>query len=92
MPAARIRPPTYPFKHVLEHPLCDRIDPKIPIRVSTYDEPQRQTCNVVLGGRRRSLVFIVKRHHRGPAAQTRMERPNSGMEERARDREDAEIH
>ena len=50
-------PPSYPFVVVLEY--MGRLDPRIPMRAVAYNEPARQTRNIRLLGKQRTLVFFT---------------------------------
>lgn len=67
--AAPKTPPTYPFNFVMEY--AGRLDPSIAKIFSPYNEPQRYTRDIELGGRRRPLVFLTERTSRDRAFRLR---------------------
>lgn len=56
-------PPSYPFAFVLEHPQ-QGLDSRQAQRVPLYEEAARTTHDILLMGRRRALVFVVRPNSR----------------------------
>lgn len=51
-------PPDYDFRWVMQHPL-PHLDPRNQQLRATYAEPQRWSCDLLIGGKRRSVVCFT---------------------------------